>query len=337
MLIRMALAWPSPGRRFALITFALAALAVAHDAPAFQVFASYETFEVTSFGIFRSDTHRSGSVTATGDQASAMALLQPTLDPIDRLGVSLVGSLDAHAQAGSWGAGADGTVTPNAFASFGRFDITVRTGISDAMTFTSTDPNATRVRVSYTLDLHGGFQPSRSFPGGASTAVFLTGTGIPPGPYGGSLYGQLALGDFGLRIDQPAPPRINGQFEAVVGAPTPVSMTFTTFGSASATNDDRGAGTATFIVDFQRTLTWGGITSVVDAVTGLPVTNWSVTSDSGFNYANAFVEPGAAVPEPQTGALIVLALATLGFARLRRLASGSRERRGLMALANRFV
>jgi hypothetical protein len=50
----------------------------------------------------------------------------------------------------------------------------------------------------------------------------------------------------------------------------------------------------TFNADFGHTLTWGGITSVTDQATGLPVTGWSITSASGVDYANAVPEPTSA-------------------------------------------
>jgi hypothetical protein len=62
----------------------------------------------------------------------------------------------------------------------------------------------------------------------------------------------------------------------------------------------------TFIGAFGSTLKWGGITRVTDAVTGEPIEGWSITSASGFNYANAYQE---AVPEPASIGLALMGLA----------------------------
>ena len=70
--------------------------------------------------------------------------------------------------------------------------------------------------------------------------------------------------------------------------------------------------TASAIGDVGQTLDWGGISSVTDPVTGDPITNWSITSDSGFDYTRAF-----ATPEPATWILSVQGL-LLCIAMLRR-------------------
>jgi hypothetical protein len=54
--------------------------------------------------------------------------------------------------------------------------------------------------------------------------------------------------------------------------------------------------------DYAHTLAWGGIDSVTDD-NGNPVTGWSVTSDSGFDYSKPYN-----VPEPASFALLAVAL-----------------------------
>lgn len=65
-------------------------------------------------------------------------------------------------------------------------------------------------------------------------------------------------------------------------------------------------------VDYSHTLSWGGITGVFDA-NGNAVSNFSVTSTSGFDYATT-----APVPEPETYAMMLAGLGLLGFAARRR-------------------
>jgi len=61
--------------------------------------------------------------------------------------------------------------------------------------------------------------------------------------------------------------------------------------------------------DFSHTLMWGGITSVTDTLTGLPIENYTLTSESGIDYT-------VAMPEPAS--LSLLALAGLALPRRRR-------------------
>lgn len=62
---------------------------------------------------------------------------------------------------------------------------------------------------------------------------------------------------------------------------------------------------ASFDLDFGHTLGWGGITSVIDVDTGLPVTNWSITSGSGVNYAVAVPEPTTVTTALVAGSLLL--------------------------------
>jgi len=70
----------------------------------------------------------------------------------------------------------------------------------------------------------------------------------------------------------------------------------TVAGSAQASSAryvDAGTGTVSsvFNASFGNTLEWGGITSVTDADTGEPITDWSVTSASGFDYSQVYPAP----------------------------------------------
>jgi hypothetical protein len=64
-----------------------------------------------------------------------------------------------------------------------------------------------------------------------------------------------------------------------------------------------GTGHAGANATFDHTMTWGGITSVIDKDTGQSISDWTLDSASGFDYSKPFVE----VPEPAT---FLLALCT---------------------------
>jgi hypothetical protein len=63
------------------------------------------------------------------------------------------------------------------------------------------------------------------------------------------------------------------------------------------------SGTAEYVANISHTLSWGAITSVTNASTGEPVTNWRVTSSSGFDYNQSFP-----LPEPSSFALVIAAV-----------------------------
>jgi hypothetical protein len=77
--------------------------------------------------------------------------------------------------------------------------------------------------------------------------------------------------------------------------------------SALATSNfaQGGAMTSFFEGDLSHTLEWGGITSVTHADTDEEIENWTLTSESGFDYSKPYV------PEPEAGAAAAAALGCL--------------------------
>jgi PEP-CTERM motif len=72
-----------------------------------------------------------------------------------------------------------------------------------------------------------------------------------------------------------------------------------------------GHGSAFANSDYGHTINWGGITSVVDADTGEPDTDWTVESASGFDYSQP-----VQVPEPASVLLAAIGcVASLAIAR----------------------
>jgi hypothetical protein len=73
------------------------------------------------------------------------------------------------------------------------------------------------------------------------------------------------------------------------------------------------AGTGTFSADVSGSLHWGGIQSVTDEF-GNPINDWTITSQSGFDYSKPF-----SVPEPSSLLLLLMVLcARLALARSQR-------------------
>jgi hypothetical protein len=64
-------------------------------------------------------------------------------------------------------------------------------------------------------------------------------------------------------------------------------------GRAGATNGLSGL--AYMQGEFRHTLAWGGITRVTNALTGEPINDWTVASDSGFDYSRGIPEPASAL------------------------------------------
>jgi hypothetical protein len=63
-----------------------------------------------------------------------------------------------------------------------------------------------------------------------------------------------------------------------------------------------GASESHMLSDYTHTLTWGGISSVAVAATGEPVADWTIVSESGFDYSRPFV------PEPASSVLLTFVL-----------------------------
>ncbi len=129
---------------------------------------------------------------------------------------------------------------------------------------------------------------------------------------------QLLVADSGTTINSiqnedylhPAPLTIPVTLTIEVGLPYFLEANLT----ASVTTDVGTSGTLTAsssgIVGYGHTLAWGGIDSVTDADGNL-ITDWSITSGSGFDYSKPY-----SVPEPSTFVLLGLGALTLAAGRL---------------------
>lgn len=84
--------------------------------------------------------------------------------------------------------------------------------------------------------------------------------------------------------------------------------------SALSGSDPQWASSA---ADFFSSLEWDGITSVRD-LSGNLLSDWSVTSASGFDYTRSYDAQVSAVPEPESYAMMGVGLGLMGFVARRR-------------------
>jgi hypothetical protein len=141
----------------------------------------------------------------------------------------------------------------------------------------------------------------------------LAGTGITNGGppvliAENEIYAVNIPGDSPYQIDIEPPSAIPLTFTAFSGILFQINVTLVAEASADVNSFDNityNGGGSEATADFGHTLLWGGISSIKDSQ-GNPITNWSVTSDSGFNYAES-----ADVPEPSTFLLLTIGLSCL--------------------------
>jgi hypothetical protein len=96
-------------------------------------------------------------------------------------------------------------------------------------------------------------------------------------------------------------------FDFAFGFPIQLGFQLTTLVRADAGTDNfRGSGAgAAATLDYGNTVAWDGITGVFDQ-TGAPITNYSVLSESGFDYTQS------AVPEPAAWLLLIVGFGLCG-------------------------
>jgi hypothetical protein len=160
----------------------------------------------------------------------------------------------------------------------------------------------------------------------AHSFISVQGTGVGSSPYGGSRWADSyhEINSF-LTVDPN-----NYQKDPIFGipmtlyftnnVPLPISLDVTAYSLAQVSDHDtttpnRNGGSAITYLNMGDTFTWGGITSVTDADTGEPISDWTLTSASGTDWATA------ATPEPSTLVCAASGIALLGLGRARRLAT----------------
>jgi hypothetical protein len=210
--------------------------------------------------------------------------------------------------------------------------------LTDTMTCI-TDTNHHRIKMTAYWQIHGSLTStitghySETTPpehldyddASAHTLLQVSGYGVGAAPYGNTLWGDsyhsvdsnVTFNPNNYQKDPPSAIPVTFFFENN----TPELVTLNVYAYASAVVNDQNilnaqGGTAEAVLSLGHTFTWGGITSVTDADTGEPISNWTLTSTSGTDWATA------AVPEPSSLVCIAGGIALLALGRARRLASG---------------
>jgi hypothetical protein len=147
----------------------------------------------------------------------------------------------------------------------------------------------------------------------------ITGTGLqnPTGDYFADAEDRFSnTVGHEITIQSNAPVYIPVDETVFNGVPTVETYQMTAQANGSVSDGDLANGKIGFSMAnsaFEHTLSWGGITSVTDA-NGNPITGWSITSASGFDYTQP-------APEPSTGVLVAIGGIAVAIAARRRASS----------------
>jgi hypothetical protein len=134
---------------------------------------------------------------------------------------------------------------------------------------------------------------------------------LPPSPYSNGAWAHL-YDNPPLKIVEDVPGAVRYEYFHRVGQNSAFDFNFRLLGYTRAVN----GGSSSLTADFTGSLKWGGIESVTDlAGNVIPRDEWSIESESGFDYARSWDEQQ--VPEPSNVLLLGTALC-LGSRRIKR-------------------
>jgi hypothetical protein len=164
-------------------------------------------------------------------------------------------------------------------------------------------PAGTRVITHPILNLEGDFFGTATGAEASGSATLLINDlssfrSLPTGPHPGGNWGGIIVGP-GTNFTNLVPSSIQLTRKFTVGEFGTIGFRFTiaAFVNSDGSTRDVSAskqGTVSVTGDASRSLRWGGIESVTDEE-GNPITDWSITSDDGFDFSQPFP-----VPEPSS-------------------------------------
>lgn len=191
------------------------------------------------------------------------------------------------------------------YSNNGRAVLGIFSQFTDELTISDPARNGTQGSVFLSTLLDGGLSPALDVFGPSELA-----NGYAEGYFGATFLDMVYLE--ANTIDLP-PTRIDnaeigGTVSFIFGQPFSITVAASSWMQASSGSYGTNAAVATFVSDFSRTLTWGGMSDLRDA-DGNPVADYSVSSLSGTDYRYAIVPPP--VPEPATLLLWLLGLSLL--------------------------
>ncbi len=234
----------------------------------------------------------------------------------DFAGGSASGQATPRAAQGSLGVFATAISNSSGYLSYGNATVISKAQMRDNWTFTTGFQDGAPLHVIAAFKLDGGQDINlngEDSQGGyadsvtaiAQTTLTVSGVGVLPGPYLNGAYAysyrDVNRGDNDI-YDGP-PPYV--YFDAVFQSGVPMSMQFNLELNQSVSvlsNDYYRGGSALAVGNFSHTLIWDGITSVTDEF-GNPVSDWTLTTESGVDYAHAIQ-----VPEPSTAVILLAAI-----------------------------
>jgi hypothetical protein len=257
---------------------------------------------------FRRDSHLvlalDGSAAAGDSIATFHAVANAT---IGKIGVGILGAAVAS-QGGSADAGTHG----------------VSASWTDNFEATSlSQPLGSTLILHCVLFLDGDLSGTATGKGtaGAFFKIFDLSTfpGLPPGPYGNNDWGDRLVAPSStppFDISQEVPGAIRVTQTTHIGERNSIGYRLVLSGGATSdqTRTDSAGGGAVS-ADVSNSLRWGGIESVTDEF-GNPIDDWTVTSESGFDFSKPF-----GVPEPSSLVLVAIALCSGWPSRRRRFRS----------------
>jgi hypothetical protein len=182
-------------------------------------------------------------------------------------------------------------------------------------------PFGRTLRATSAIFLNGDLNASTTGQGIAGANLLITPTNNPDGnaisfptaPYANGSYGNVQVGPVpGFNFSNPVPGAFRVTLTVSNNTPATMGIQIQLSGNSRSDIDLAGQdpGSGTYSANVTGSLHWGGIESVTDEF-GNPIDDWSVTSDSGFDYSKPF-----GVPEPASCVLLLSGM--LGFARGRR-------------------
>jgi hypothetical protein len=245
------------------------------------------------------------------DEASATATGGISSTQVQSSNFATFGALKASQSSGS---SSDGSQEVYPYLPHAGSNSWSNIGFQDRLTFLA-DPSLTntmgtmvgRVQVSGGVSASPATYPLES--SSASAAVTVPGTG---GTYSVAAYGDRpGTGGIPTYITFELPVRFNATDF------TSLAMWLQTSANTGLLYGFGISHAVTATSDFFSTLEWVGIDSVRDAQGNL-VSGWSVASASGFDYSRSYASQIAAVPEPETYAMMLAGLGLVGWAVRRR-------------------